>query len=449
MSSMTTLCVTSISYAIQATYGRDLLGNRSSRIPGFYKLPIEERLKIVKEWANLTDEEVELLKNFGNLEPKIADAMIENVIGGMTYPFAIATNFRINGKDYLVPMVIEESSVVAAASNAAKMLREGDGIIAKAGPQYMIGQIHLVKVDSPHYKAFKILEKKHEILDHANQQDPVLVKLGGGARDLEVRAVETRRGPAIIVHLIVDVLDAMGANAVNTMAEAIAPILEKITGGEARLRIISNYAVYRLVRAWARASPEAVGGKEIVEKIVDASALAEADPFRAVTHNKGIMNGIIAVALATAQDHRAIEAGIHAYAARNGTYKPLSIWDMDSEGYLVGTLELPLQIGIIGGAVKVHPIARIALKILGVKKASELAEVMAAVGLAQNLAALRALVTEGIQRGHMKLHAKNLAIMAGATGELIDKVAEQMVREGRIRFDYAKELVEKYKKQLQ
>jgi len=421
---------------------------RSSRIPGFYKLPMEERLRIVAEWAGLTPEEVELLKKFGGLDPKIADAMIENVIGAMPYPFAVATNFRINGRDYLVPMVIEESSVVAAASNAAKMLREGDGIIARCERQYMIGQIHLMKVDAPRYKAMKILEHKNEIIDLANQQDPTLVKLGGGARDVEVRVIETRRGPAIVVHLIVDVLDAMGANAVNTMAEAVAPLLEKITGGEARLKIISNYAIYRLVRVWARASPEAVGGRDVAEKIVDASALAEADPFRAVTHNKGILNGVIAVALATAQDHRAIEAGAHAYAARDGTYKPLSTWDIDREGYLVGTLEMPIQVGVVGGAVKVHPIARIALKILGVKTARELAEVMGAVGLAQNLAALRALVTEGIQRGHMRLHAKNLAIMAGATGELIDIVAEQMIREGRIRFDYAKELVEKYRREL-
>ncbi len=424
------------------------MSTRSSRIPGFYKLPFEERLKIVAEWAGLTKEEVELLKNTGNLDRKVADAMIENVIGGMTYPFAIATNFRINGRDYLVPMVIEESSVVAAASNAAKMLREGDGIIARAGPQYMIGQIHLLKITSPRYKAMKIIEKKEELLEHANQQDPVLVKLGGGARDIEVRVLDTRIGPVIVVHLIVDVLDAMGANAVNTMAEALAPLLEKITGGEARLRIISNNAVYRIVRAWARTHPKNVGGEEVAKKIVEASILAEADPYRAVTHNKGIMNGIIAVALATAQDHRAIEAGAHAYASRNGVYKPLSTWEIDEEGYLTGTLEIPLQIGIVGGAVKVHPIARIALKILGVKTAKELAEIMAAVGLAQNLAALRALVTEGIQKGHMKLHAKNLAIMAGAAGELIDIIAEQMIKEGRIRFDYAKELVEKYKKKV-
>ena len=285
-------------------------------------------------------------------------------------------------------------------------------------------------------------------MELANQQDPVLVRLGGGARDVEVRVVETSRGSVVVVHLIVDVLDAMGANAVNTMVEAIAPLLEKISGGEARLRIISNYATYRIVRAWARTSPENVGGIDVAEKIVEAYLLAEADPYRAVTHNKGIMNGIIAVALATAQDHRAIEAGAHAYAARTGRYKPLSSWEIDREGYLVGTLEIPLQVGVVGGAVRVHPVAKIALKILEVKKASELAEIMAAVGLAQNLAALRALVTEGIQRGHMKLHAKNLAMMAGATGELIDIIAEQMVQEGRIRFDYAKELVEKYRRRL-
>ena len=421
---------------------------KSSRIPGFYKLSLNERLDAVKKWANLSDKEVSLLSNFGNLERKIADSMIENVIGAMSYPFAVAANFRINGKDHLVPMVIEESSVVAAASNAAKMLREGDGIIAKSGPQYMIGQVHLVKVSSPRYAAFKILERKGEILELANQQDPVLVRLGGGARDVEVRVVETSRGSVVVVHLIVDVLDAMGANAVNTMVEAIAPLLEKISGGEARLRIISNYATYRIVRAWARTSPENVGGVDVAEKIVEAYLIAEADPYRAVTHNKGIMNGIIAVALATAQDHRAIEAGAHAYAARTGRYRPLSSWEIDREGYLVGTLEIPLQVGVVGGATRVHPVAKIALKILGVKKASELAEIMAAVGLAQNLAALRALVTEGIQRGHMKLHAKNLAMMAGATGELIDIIAKQMVREGRIRFDYAKELVEKYRRRL-
>jgi len=418
-------------------------GARSSRIEGFYKLPLEERVRIVKEWVNLTDEEVKALTNFGNLPVEIATRMIENVVGAMSYPFAIAPNFLINGKDYLVPMVIEEASVVAAASNAARMLRYGKGIIAEAGPQEMIGQVHIVNVTAPYSKLAKILEHKEEILDHARQQDPTLVKLGGGPRDLEVRVVEIRRGPALVVHLIVDVRDAMGANAVNTMVESIAPILERITGGQARLKIISNYATRRIVRAWARTPAENVGGLEVAKKIEEACILAEADPYRAVTHNKGIMNGIIAVALATAQDHRAIEAGAHAYAARTGVYRPLSTWEVDEEGFLNGYLEIPLQVGTVGGATRVHPIAKLALKILGVSSAKELAEVMAAVGLAQNLAALRALVAEGIQRGHMKLHAKNLAIMAGATGDLIDRVAERMVKEGRIRYDYAKELVER------
>lgn len=416
---------------------------KTSRIEGFYKLPLEERVKVVAKWADLTEEEVKTLLNFGNLPQDIAVRMIENVIGGMTYPFAVAVNFLINGRDYLVPMVIEEPSVVAAASNAAKMLRYGKGILAEAGPQEMIGQIHLVKVSAPQAKVARILENKRELLEYAAQQDPVLVKLGGGPRDLEVRIVETSKGPAIVVHLIVDVRDAMGANAVNTMVEAIAPLLEKITGGEARLRIISNHATRRTVRAWARTPAENVGGLEVARKIEDASILAEADPYRAVTHNKGIMNGIISVALATAQDHRAIEAGAHAYASRTGVYKPLSKWEVDEEGFLNGYLELPLQVGTVGGATRVHPVSKIALKILGVNTAKELAEVMAAVGLAQNLAALRALVTEGIQRGHMRLHARNLAIMAGATGDLVDRVVERMIRDGKIRYDYAKELVEK------
>ncbi len=400
-------------------------------------------MRIVKEWADLTDDEVKVLLNFGNLSREIAERMIENVIGCMAYPFAVAVNFLVNGKDYLVPMVIEEASVVAAASNAAKMLRYGKGIIAEAGPQEMIGQVHVVNVTAPYAKVTRILERKQEILEHAAQQDPTLIKLGGGPRDLEIRVIETSKGPVIVVHLVVDVRDAMGANAVNTMVEAIAPILERITGGQARLRIISNHATRRIVRAWARTPAENLGGLETAKRIEEASVLAEVDPYRAVTHNKGIMNGIIAVALATAQDHRAIEAGAHAYACKAGVYKPLSTWEVDEEGFLNGYLELPLQVGIVGGATRVHPVARIALKILGVSSAKELAEVMAAVGLAQNLAALRALVTEGIQKGHMRLHARNLAIMAGATGDLVDRVAERMVKEGKVRYDYAKELVEK------
>jgi hydroxymethylglutaryl-CoA reductase len=421
--------------------------NRSSRIAGFYNMKLEERLKIVKEWAQLSDNEVATILNFGNLDQRLAESMIENVIGAMSYPFAIAVNFKINGKDYLVPMVLEEPSVVAAASNAAKMLREGDGIKAEASKQFMIGQVYLMKVPSPYYASMEILKHKNELLDIANSTNKTLLKVGGGAKDVEVKVIETRRGIAVAVNIIVDVVDAMGANTLNTMAEAVAPYLEKLVGGEARLRIVSNYAIHRLVRAWVRVSPDVIGGKEIAEKIVDASAIAESDPFRAVTHNKGILNGIIAIALATAQDHRAIEAGAHAYATRDGIYKPLSRWDLDSENYLTGFLEIPLQVGIVGGAVKTHPVAQIALKIMGIKTAKELAEVMAAVGLAQNFAALRALVTAGIQSGHMKLHARNLAILAGAKGELVELIANQMIKDGKISFDYAKQLIEKYEGQ--
>lgn len=419
-------------------------GHKSSRIPGFYSMSIDDRLRIVKEWANLTDDEVMLLKSFGNLDPGIASCISENIIGTMCYPLSIAPNFRINGKDYLVPMVIEEPSVVAAASNAARFMRRDEGIKALSDKQYMIAQIHVIKSPTPRYSALEILLHKDEVLELANSTNKTLVSLGGGAKDVEVRVLETRRGPVISIHLIVNVLDAMGANTVNTMAEAVAPFIERITGGETRLKIVSNYAIHRLTKAWVRIPIEEVG-QEVAEKIVDASAIAEADIYRAVTHNKGILNGIIAVALATAQDHRAIEAGAHAYAARGGSYKPLSTWDIENE-YLVGVLELPLQVGVVGGTTKTHPVARIALKILNIKTAKELAEVMAAVGLAQNFAALKALVTTGIQAGHMKLHAKNIAIMAGATGELVDIIAETMIKEGKISFDYAKELLEKITK---
>ena len=417
---------------------------KTSRLPGFYKLSIDERLKIVKEFAGLTEEETLALKNFGNLGEKLADVMIENVIGAMSYPFAVAVNFMINGREYLVPMVLEEPSVVAAASNAARFMRRDGGIKAKAEASLMIGQIQVINLLNPNYAKMLLLEHRKEIIDLANQQDPILVKLGGGAKDVEARVIDTRIGPMLIVHLIVDVKDAMGANAVNTMCEAVAPLVEKITGGKVLLRIVSNYAVKRLVRAWVKVYKEDIGEK-VVDGIVAASAFAEADPYRAVTHNKGIMNGIIAIALATAQDHRAIEAGAHAYAARTGRYKPLSIWEKDEDGNLVGTLEIPLAVGTVGGATRTHPIARIALKILGVKSAKELAEIMAAVGLAQNFAALRALATEGIQKGHMKLHARNLAIMAGARGELIDKVAELMIREGKVSYSRAVEILKTLK----
>jgi len=419
---------------------------KSSRIPGFYKLPVEERLKKVAEFANLTEEEIELLKKEGNLNLEIADRMIENVIGTMAYPFGIATNFLINGKEYLIPMVIEEPSVVAAASNAAKMTRSKGGIHTSSTGPIMIGQIQLVDVKDPYAQKMRILEEKEEIIKIANEQDPVLVKFGGGAKDVEVRVIDSPKGPMVITHLIVDVRDAMGANAVNTMCEAVAPFIERITGGRVYLRIISNLADKRLVRARTVVDKEAVGGEEVVDGIVSAWAFAAADPYRAATHNKGILNGVIAVALATGQDHRAIEAGAHAYAAKTGKYMPLTTWEKNEDGDLVGTLEMPMAVGIVGGATKVHPVARIALKILGVKTATELAEIMGAVGLAQNLAALRALAAEGIQYGHMRLHARNLAMMAGATPEIVDKIVEIMVRERKIRYDRAEELVKQFLK---
>jgi len=354
----------------------------------------------------------------------------------------------INGKDYLIPMAIEETSVVAAASYGAKMTRSKGGIFTDSTEPVMIGQIQVVKVKDPYRARMAILESKDEILEKANEQDPMLVSVGGGAKDVRAKVIHTIRGAMVIAELLVDCRDAMGANAVNTMAEAVAPMIEKITGGKVLLRIISNLATERLARAWTVVDKEEVGGEEVVDGIVDAYAFAAADPYRAATHNKGILNGIIAVALATCNDHRAIEAGAHAYAARSGHYSPLSVWEKNEDGDLVGSIELPLAVGIIGGATKVHPVAKVALKILGVKTARELSEVMAAVGLAQNLAALRALAHEGIQRGHMSLHARNIAIMAGATGDLIDLIAERMVEERKIRMDRAKELLEEYRKSL-
>jgi len=416
---------------------------RTSRIPGFHKLSIDERIRKVKEFAGLSDEDIEVLTKTGSLSLEIAERMIENVIGTLELPLGIATNFLINGKDYLIPMAIEEPSVVAAASNAAKMCRKGGGLHALATDQLMISQVQLVKVTNPYVAAYKILEHKHEILEIANEVDPVLVKLGGGARHIEVRVINSPKGSMVITHLIVDVKDAMGANAVNSMAERVAPYIEKLTGGKVYLRIVSNLATKRLVRAWTKVPKEAVGGPEVAEGIVYAWAFAAADPYRAATHNKGIMNGIIAVALATGQDTRALEAGAHAYAARNGRYEPLSRWELDENGDLIGYLEMPIAVGIVGGATKTNPVARVSLKILGVKSAKELAEVMGAVGLAQNLAALRALAAEGIQRGHMKLHARQIAISVGAVGDEVDKVVEEMLKEGVIRYDKAKEILER------
>ncbi|MEM1556688.1 MAG: hydroxymethylglutaryl-CoA reductase, degradative [Candidatus Bathyarchaeia archaeon] len=417
---------------------------RTSAISGFYKMSIDERLRIVKDFAGLTDEEINMLKSPSSLSLDLADRMIENVIGIFPMPMGLAVNFLINGRDYLIPMVIEEPSVVAAASYGAKMTRSKGGIFTSSTEPIMIGQIQTVKVKDPYRARMAILDAKEEILKKANEDHPSLVAAGGGAKDLRVRVIETTRGPMIITELLVDCRDAMGANAVDSMCEAVAPLIERITGGKVYLRIISNFATERLARAWTIVDKNAVGGEEVVDGIVDAYAFAAADPYRAVTHNKGILNGIVAVAYATCNDYRAIEAGAHAYAARTGRYMPLSIWEKNEDGDLVGSIEMPMQVGIVGGATRAHPIARIALKILGVKSARELAEVMVAVGLAQNLAALRALVSEGIQRGHMELHARNIAIMAGATGHLIDIIAERMVKERRVKIERAKELLQEY-----
>ncbi|MEM1937488.1 MAG: hydroxymethylglutaryl-CoA reductase, degradative [Candidatus Caldarchaeum sp.] len=413
---------------------------RSSRISGFYHLSPEERLKKVAEFAALTSEEANVIKS-GGLDIATASRMIENVVGLFPLPLGIAANFLVNKVDYLVPMAIEEPSVVAAASNAAKMARDGGGVYSFQGQQLMVGQVQLLNVPNPYAARVEILRNKDEIIAAANERDPVLVNLGGGAKDVEARVVDTQLGPMVVVHLVVDVKDAMGANAVNTMCEAVAPMLARMSGGVFRLRIISNLADKRLVRAYTLVPAQSVGGREVARGIVEAYHFAKADPYRAATHNKGIMNGIDAVAIATGNDWRAVEAGAHAYAARTGRYEPLTVWEQMPNGDLHGSIELPLAVGIVGGATRTNPVAKLCLKILGVKTARELAEVMAAVGLVQNLAALRALAAEGIQAGHMSLHAKNIAVMAGAVGEEIDLVAEEMVKQKTIRVDRAQEIL--------
>ncbi len=416
---------------------------KSSEYSGFYKLPIPERIKIIKEFAGLTEDEAGLLQKPGALGFDVANRMVENLVGVMPVPLGVAVNFLINGHDVVVPMAIEEPSVIAAASHAAKMARPTGGFQATTTDPVMIGQVQIVGVSDVNRARFEILARKEEIVKLANDQDPVLISMGGGARDLEVRIIETFQGKMVIAELLVDCRDAMGANAVNTMVEAAAPLMEKISGGRVYLRIISNLAVKRLARVKAVFPKEALGGEDVVDGIVNAYAFAAADPFRCATHNKGIMNGVSAVVLATGNDTRAIEAGAHAYAARSGHYTSLTTWEKNVQGNLVGTLEMPMAVGIVGGATASNPVAKLAVKILRVKTARALAEIIVSVGLAQNLAALRALAAEGIQRGHMSLHARNIAINAGATGELIDKVASQMVAERKVRVDRAKEILEK------
>ncbi|MHA2028621.1 MAG: hydroxymethylglutaryl-CoA reductase, degradative [Candidatus Kariarchaeaceae archaeon] len=408
----------------------------SSRIPGFHKLSQDEKLNKLKELVDLTDDEI---KSLNVTEPPVT---IENTIGVMTIPIGLATNFIINGQEKLITFAIEEASVVAAASNLAKMTRDLGGFETSNTGAFMIGQIQVLDLQMPYYSAQQIHTNKDKILKIANEQDPVLLKFGGGATDVETRIISTATGDMLIVHLIVNCLDAMGANAVNTMVEAIAPLITELTGGRVKLRIISNLADKRIVRARAVFDKEMLGGDDIVEAMVDAWAFAEADPYRAATHNKGIMNAISAITVATANDWRAIEAGAHAYASRFGYYTSLTRYEVTDEGHLAGTIELPLAVGIIGGATRVHPVAQSNLKIMHVKSAMELAEIIACAGLAQNAAALRALSDEGIQQGHMRLHARNLAgSLEGVTIEEVDIVAQEMVKQGQVRVDKAEEIL--------
>lgn len=412
-----------------------------SKFSGFYRLSPQERLEAVKKFAGLSDDECKILSKTGAIDISTAERMIENVIGVQEIPLGIATNFVINGKELLVPMAIEEPSVVAAASNAAKMALP-EGFISEGGEPLMIGQIQIVGVKNPEDASEKIIKKKDELISIANEKDPGLIERGGGARDIETHLIQTMRGKMIIIHLIVDVQDAMGANAINTMCEAISPLVEEITGGKARLRIITNLALKRVVRAKAVWKRDVIG-EDAVEGVLDAYAFAMADRSRCVTHNKGIMNGIDAVAIATAQDFRALEAAAHGYANMDGKYRPLTKYAKDEKGNLIGEIELPIAVGIVGGASRTNPLAKISLKILGVSSAKEFSQVLASVGLAQNFAALKALSTVGIQSGHMKLHSKNIAIMAGADRGEIEIVSEMMVKEKNINVSRAKEILEK------
>ncbi len=423
------------------------MDKRTSRIPGFYDWSLAERAARISQWASLDADEREVLGGMMGLGLSQADRMIENVVGVFALPLGIGLNFCINGRDYVIPMVIEEPSVVAGVSYAAKLLRDGGGITATSSEPVMIGQVQVLDVGDPPAAEAAVLARKSEILALADELDPVMVKLGGGARDVRVRHLRrTPVGSMMIVELLYDCRDAMGANTVNTACETLAPLIEGLTGGRVNLRILSNLADQRLAMATGRVPAELLATDEIpgpvaVERMVEACAFAVADPYRAATHNKGIMNGVDAVVLATGNDWRAVEAGAHAYAARDGRYSALSEWWQDKDGDLRGRLELPLAVGTVGGATRVHPGARVALKILGVRTARELAEVMVAVGLAQNLAAIRALTTTGIQAGHMRLHARQLAVAAGATGEQVDRVTQRMIADGVIRLDRAEELL--------
>lgn len=421
--------------------------DKTSRIPGFYRLTAQQRQDLAAEWGDLAPEEATALNGTG-FDRSLADRMVENVVGIHGLPLGIAANFQINGRDYLVPMAIEEPSVVAGASYAAKLAYAGGGFQTSSTPSEMIAQIQVLDVVDPHAARFALLSARDELFAQANAVDAVIQRLGGGMRDLEVDVLsDAQVGTMLEVRLVYDCLDAMGANTLNTIAESLSPRIAEISGGRTNLRIISNLADRRLARAQCRVPASALGteawsGSEVVDRIVEAYAFAVHSPYRAATHNKGIMNGVDAVVVATGNDWRAIEAGAHAYAARSGRYTSLSHWEKNGAGDLVGTLEMPMAVGLVGGATRVHPTAKAAIKILGVQTARELAEVIVAVGLAQNMAAIRALATEGIQRGHMALHARQVAIAAGAREDEIDRVVGQMVSERVVRSERAKEILD-------
>ena len=413
-----------------------------SSISKFFEKSREERLSIIGNFADLSNDELKILENTdGGISFDKADKMIENAIGTFSLPLGVATNFKINGKDYVVPMVIEEPSVIAAASKGAKIARIKGGFEVTADESYSIGQIQILNVDS-NSAIEKIQDSTIKILELANSKSNTLSKMNKGAKEISCKIIDAPSGNMLIVELLIDVGDAMGANITNTMCEAVSPLIEKITGGRALLRILSNYSTRRMVKAKAIFEKESVGGEDVVDNIVLAFEFADNDVYRAVTHNKGIMNGIISVANAVGQDSRAIEAAANAYAAISGKYRSLSKWSKDEDGNLVGLLEIPLSVGIVGGIANVHPVAKVCAKILNVKSAQELACVMTATGLAQNYSAIRALSTEGIQKGHMRLHARNLAAAAGATPAQIDQIVEKMIQAKSISLDKAKELLQ-------
>ncbi len=420
---------------------------KTSRITGLYQLSIQERLHQLAQAAGLEGADLLVFDGSLGLQAEQADKMVENAVGVFGLPLGVATNFIINNREVLIPMAIEEPSVVAGASYMAKIARVSGGFIAQASTPEMIAQIQLLDVPNMESAIEKIQAQKEAILSEVDAIDPVLLELGGGARDVELRILDdTPIGPMLIVHLIIDTRDAMGANVVNTAAERLTPTLEKISRGRAHLRILSNLADRRLARAECRIPCEALAfngfdGSKVRDGIIAAWAFAAADPYRAATHNKGIMNGVDAVLIATGNDWRAVEAGAHSYAAHQGRYTSLSRWAVDEDGALLGEIEMPMAVGTVGGATRVHPAAKAALALMGVESAKELAEIVVSVGLAQNLAAIRALATEGIQRGHMALHARQVAIAAGAKGKEIDVIAEQLIEDQQIRIDHAQALM--------